>query len=154
MCASLKDNMGEIFFLCQQIPWKHQKQQCIGLIHISCSSEHFWQQDGEWRCADYVVCVSVCVCVYGNVGTCHPVQQCGSLMFLMVIGTRWSCMEQRSRMEEALDPYTVFISRIHPLLVFTITYCICFKTGLFLNQQIFFCPQILTWANNAGYMQK
>lgn len=52
----------------------NQSKHCIywgWLIHVWCCSEYLWQQEG--------VCAGS-VCVHGNEGTCHPLQECDSLM--------------------------------------------------------------------------
>ena len=48
-----------------------------------------------WDC----VKINYGVCVHGEGGTCHPVQQCDSLiLFLLVYGQQWSSMAQSNKL--------------------------------------------------------
>ena len=51
------------------------------------------------------------MCVHVNEETCHPVQQCGSLMcYITVLAQEWSAVEQRQRMYQALNTHTIPVS--------------------------------------------
>ncbi len=66
--------------------------------------------------------INYSVCVHGNERTCHPVQQCGSLMYF---NTFWITMELFGTEEEDIsgfDAHTVLVSRTYSLLVFVFSW--------------------------------
>ncbi len=55
--------------------------------------------------------------VHRNKGTCHPVEQCVEVFFVVVFGQQWWCVAQRDKLDQDLATQAVTVTSISLLLV-------------------------------------